>query len=72
MADKKTDPVEEGRKLQAEAVAAQEEADKIQPTPTQEEADNMKLGKVAEKKTTKADTAEGSSGSYKTRASKSD
>lgn len=64
------DPIEEGRRIQAEAVAAQEEADKVPPTPSQDENDKAKLGILAdddaEKK--KSETAD-KPGSYKTRAS---
>ena len=41
---KEIDPIEEGKRLQAEAVAAQEEADKIAPYPSQEQNDRAKLG----------------------------
>ena len=44
MAKKDNDPLAEGREAQEAAVAAQEERDAIQPTPTQEEADKAKLG----------------------------
>lgn len=70
----KTDPIAEGQRLQAEAVKAQEEADKIQPTPTQEEADKAKLGLAQDgfaAPEEKAETAE-KPGSYKTRAAKAD
>lgn len=36
--------LEDGRKRQAEAVAAQEARDKLRPTPSQEENDRAKLG----------------------------
>lgn len=67
MAADKNDPLAEGRKLQAEAVAAQEEADKQQPTPTQEEIDRARLGLADGEK---AESAE-KPGTYKTRDAKS-
>lgn len=62
--------LEEGRRLQAEAVAAQEERDQVQPTPSQDENDRAKLGEVAEVSgtETKSETAEKPSASYKTRS----
>jgi hypothetical protein len=71
MSKKDNDPLAEGQRIQAEAVKAQEEADKIQPTPTQEEADKAKLGKLDEDgfavPTTKAESAD-KPGTYKTRS----
>ena len=65
--DEKPDPIAEGRKLQAAAVAAQEEADKQPPTPTQDENDRAKVGRTDEKQAT-AEKA----GTYKTRDAKAD
>lgn len=64
--------LEEGRRLQAEAVAAQEERDQVQPTPSQDENDRAKLGEVAEvawaSNEAKSETAEKPSAGYKTRS----
>lgn len=74
---KKLDPIEEGRRVQAEAVAAQEATDKIRPTPSQEENDKAKLGLLADEdedgteRRTKAEAA-GKPGSYQTRQAKAD
>ena len=69
---KKLDPIEEGRRIQAEAVAAQEEADKIPPTPSQEENDKAKLGLADDDdRKAKSETA-GKTGSYRTRASEAE
>lgn len=65
------DPIAEGRRIQAEAVAAQEEADKTPPTPSQDENDKAKLGLLeddADDKKAKSEAAD-KPGSYKTRAS---
>lgn len=40
--------LEEGRRLQAAAVAAQEARDQQAPTPTQDEVDRAKLGEAVE------------------------
>jgi hypothetical protein len=76
---KKNDPIAEGQRLQAEAVAAQEERDKVKPTPTQEEADKAKLGVLEEEGFTpsgepveKVSAAEKPAASYSTRAAKAD
>jgi hypothetical protein len=69
------DPIEEGRKLQAAAVAAQEEADKIPPTPSQEENDKAKLGIALDddgKDTVKKVGAAEKPATYQTRAAKAD
>lgn len=74
---KKEDPLAEGQRSQAEAVKAQEDKDKVVPTPTQEEADKAKLGvlkggfEAPAEPEEKAETAE-KSGSYKTRAAKAE
>ncbi len=73
------DPIAEGRRIQAEAVAAQEERDQQQPTPTQDEADRAKLGLLGEEgfkssgdTEEKAETAAKPGASYTTRAAKAD
>lgn len=71
------DPIEEGRRIQAAAVAAQEAADKHQPTPTQDEADRAKLGLIDEFEpsgdpVTKSETADKAPAKYNTRAASAD
>jgi hypothetical protein len=77
---KTDDELTESQRLQAAAVAAQEARDAIQPTPTQEEADKAKLGKLEDgfaapdepaELTQKAESAEKPT-TYKTRAAKAD
>ena len=67
------DPLAEGRRIQAEAVKAQEEADKQQPSPTQEEADRAKLGILDEFKSSGEPEAPAkAAASYSTRNAKAD
>jgi phage-related baseplate assembly protein len=65
--DEDLDPIAQGRKVQAAAVAAQEEKDKLAPTPTQEENDRAKVGLTEEKQ-----AAAEKAGTYKTRDAKPD
>lgn len=80
--------LDEGRRLQAEAVAAQEEADKIQPYPSQAQIDAAKAGIVgtdepegddepegeanASAKSTEKSESAEKPATYKTRAAKAD